>query len=382
MRANNSYAAVAAAVAAVVFSAAFQPASARAVTIDWATVGNPGNANDTTGFGGVNYDYQIGKYHVTIGQYTDFLNAVAKTDTYSLYNTSMATDLTVAGISRTTGTSGEYSYGVIAASGSAPFGGVSGPNRPITFVSWWDAARFANWLENGQPTGAQSSSTTENGSYNLNGATSGNVPARNAINPNTGAVAKVFIPTENEWYKSAYYAPPLNSGSGGYYTYATQSNSAPNNRLPSVAGSTTNEANFYAWSFFGTNPSSAYAVTRPGSNAPGGQLNPNQNYLTDVGAFSNSPSYYGTFDQSGLVYQWNDLDGTSSANRGIRGGWWNDANPVNLSKNTTFPTYDPTSESRVIGMRVALVPEPSTYAMALAGLACGAWQMARRRRAR
>jgi hypothetical protein len=51
------------------------------VTIDWVTVGNANNANDTTGYGAVNYDYQIGKYDVTIGQYTAFLNAVAATDT-------------------------------------------------------------------------------------------------------------------------------------------------------------------------------------------------------------------------------------------------------------------------------------------------------------
>ena len=60
---------------------------ARAVTIDMVPVGNAGNANDpTTGnvYGGVGYDCQIGKYEVTIAQYTEFLNAVAATDTYSL----------------------------------------------------------------------------------------------------------------------------------------------------------------------------------------------------------------------------------------------------------------------------------------------------------
>jgi hypothetical protein len=31
---------------------------------------------------------------------------------------------------------------------------------------------------------------------------------------------------------------------------------------------------------------------------------------------------------------------------------------------------------------ITAVPEPSTYAMALAGLACGGWQMWRRRRLR
>ena len=57
------------------------------------TVGNPGNAADTrydaTGFGSVGYVYQIGKYEVTAGQYTEFLNAVAKADPNGLYNTAM-----------------------------------------------------------------------------------------------------------------------------------------------------------------------------------------------------------------------------------------------------------------------------------------------------
>ena len=67
-----------------------QLASARAVTIDWVTVGDAGNAADTTGYGAVADAYRIGKYEVTIQHYTDFLNAVATTDPYSLYNTRMA----------------------------------------------------------------------------------------------------------------------------------------------------------------------------------------------------------------------------------------------------------------------------------------------------
>ncbi|MSR26791.1 MAG: PEP-CTERM sorting domain-containing protein, partial [Planctomycetaceae bacterium] len=131
-------------------------APAGAVSIDMVTVGNAGNTNDTGLIGAVAYDYQIGKYDVTIGQYTAFLNAVAATDTYSLYNSSMGTDGNIKGISRTGG-SDSYTYSVL---GSA--------NRPITYVSWWDSARFSNWMANGQPTGAQTSTTTENGAYNVN----------------------------------------------------------------------------------------------------------------------------------------------------------------------------------------------------------------------
>ncbi|MBU6275178.1 MAG: SUMF1/EgtB/PvdO family nonheme iron enzyme [Planctomycetes bacterium] len=300
--------------------------AAHAVTIDMVSVGNAGNANDATGYGGVAYDYQIAKYDVTIGQYTAFLNAVAATDTYSLYNASMATDLNVAGISRT-GVSGSYTYSVINNGGDSA-------NRPITYVSWFDSARFANWMANGQPTGAQNSTTTENGAYNVNGATTGNAPAKNATNPNTSAAPTFYIPTENEWYKAAYYSPALNSGTGGYYTYATRSNTAPGN----VVGSGVNQANYY---------NGVYSVTQSSSYSG------SQNYLTDVGTFTNSASFYGTFDQSGNVYQWNDLDGAAGSSRGFRGGAWGSV-AFNLSSSFRFGMpVAPSDESGGIGFRLA-----------------------------
>jgi formylglycine-generating enzyme required for sulfatase activity len=229
-------------------------------------------------------------------------------------------------------------------------------------VNWFDSARFANWMANGQPTGVQSSTTTENGAYNVNGATIGNAPAKNVTNPNTSAAPTFFIPNENEWYKAAYYSPVLNSGSGGYYTYATQSNAAPGN----VIGSGTNQANYNNGKF-----SVTQSATYSGS----------QNYLTDVGAFSGSGSFYGTFDQSGNVFQWNDLDGTSGSDRGLRGGSW-DIDAFGLSSSYRFAS-GPSGENIVgVGFRLAAVPEPSTCAMALAGLACGGYSLFRRRRAR
>jgi len=182
-------------VAAAVFSVVMLATETHAtpVTIDWVTVGDPGNAADTTGYGAVAESFRIGKYEVTIQQYTAFLNAVAASDPYSLYSTNMAGDLNIAGISRS-GTSGGYSYSVINN------GGLSG-NRPITFVSWFDAARFANWMQNGQGSGS-----TETGAYTLvGGQTSGTAPAKNPG-------ATFYIPTENEWYKAAFYSPVLNSG--------------------------------------------------------------------------------------------------------------------------------------------------------------------------
>lgn len=130
--------------------------AATPVVIETVIVGNPGNAGDTQSqgiFGAVDYVFAIGKYEVTAGQYTEFLNAVAATDTYALYNVNMWTHAEGCKIERS-GSPGNYTYSV------AP----DQANRPVNYVSWGDAVRFINWLHNGQPTGAQDLTTTEDGS--------------------------------------------------------------------------------------------------------------------------------------------------------------------------------------------------------------------------
>ena len=293
-------------------SANSAPVTPALLAMSMVTVGNPGNAADTnTGslYGAVSYSYQIGAYDVTGAQYTAFLNAVGSTDTYALYNPSMATDTKVAQISRS-GTAGTYTYAVINSTGS----------RPITYVSWFDSARFSNWMSNGQPSGAQTSTTTENGTYNVNGATSGNAVAANATNPNTGLAPTFRIPLENEWYKAAYYSPNYGgSGIGGYYLYATQSDTAPGTTI----GSSADQANYN------------YAIGT----------------ATNVGSFSGSGSFYGTFDQSGNVFQWNDLDGTAGSSRGLRGGFW-DIDSYGVSSSLRFD-IDPSDEGNAFSFRLA-----------------------------
>ena len=329
------------------------PAGAEPINYTMVTVGNPGNANDRGGTrnGAVNYEYQIGKYDVTIGQYTAFLNAADPNgeNPNGIYNSSMATNLNIRGISYTSGASAGSKYAVINNGGDSS-------NRPITYVSWFDAARFANWMTNGQGNGS-----TETGAYTLNGKTTGN-----AVAANPGAAFR--LPTNDEWYKAAYYSPNYGGvGVPGYFDYATQSDTAPGNTI----GSGANQANYA--------PGGVYSVTQSGYNS-------NQNYLTDVGAFSSSGSFYGTFDQSGNVYQWNDLDGlaSSGSSRGLRGGYWYDYNPFILSS-SLGNSYDPPLENGDIGFRLAspvAVPEPSTWVMAAGGLACAGWGAWRRRRAR
>ena len=247
-------------------------------------VGNAGNSADTTGFGAVSYTFRIGKYHISIAQYTAFLNATSKIDPNGTYDTRMATDLNIAGISRSITDNG-YVYTVMNNGGDSS-------NKPIAYVNWFNAARFANWMSNGQPVGPQSSTTTENGTYDLTKVANGIAVAKNTCNPNTNKTVVYWIPTENEWYKAAYYSPNYNNtGSAGYYLYATQSNTAPGNLI----GNTANQINVINNTLFSVTQLATLVAT--------------QNYLTDVGAFSNSPSFYGTFDQIGNLYQWNDLDG-------------------------------------------------------------------------
>jgi sulfatase modifying factor 1 len=329
--------------------------SAHAVTIDMVTVGDPGNAGNTNGYGDVAYSYRIGKYEVTIQQYTDFLNAVAADDTYSLYNTNMGTNLNIAGISRA-GASGSYTYSVIGPSGTNPTGANSSGDRPISYISWFDAARFANWMHNGQPTGPQGNGTTETGAYTLWGAVSGEPKARNLV-------ASFFIPSPDEWFKAGYY-----KGGGinaGYWLYPTQNNSRPTN----VIGNGLNQANAYL--------DNRYSVTQTSVSSP------SQNYLTNVGAFTASASPYGTFDQAGNVSELLESCPGAASKVAMAGGGYGWSDYGSYLQMGNYSMQNASDEFSSMGFRLAspvAVPEPSTWVMGLAGIACGGWGAYRRRK--
>ncbi len=311
-----------------------------AITIETVTVGNAGNAADTTGYGSVSYTYNIGKYEVTAGQYTAFLNSVAKTDTYGLYNGSMWASTDGCDIKRT-GTAGNYSYSVVS----------DWSNRPVNYVGFWDSCRFANWLCNGQKSGEQDATTTERGAYTLDGynGTDGRYIQRNAG-------CSWAVTSEDEWYKAAYYKS--GSTKAGYWLYPTKSNTAPANKV--LAADPGNSANYYI---------SKYSIGSP-------------YYLTNVGEFENSASAYGTFDQGGNVWEWNEampyISG-SYAYRSMRGGSFSSKDIDLLA---SYRCYSPSYESNDFGFRVSQVytpvPEPSSFVASL-GLLTGLIGLRRRK---
>ena len=320
---------------------------ASASPIQWVTVDDTGNAADTlpAGFGAVAISFQIAKYEFTNQQYTDFLNSVAATDTYSLYNPFMGSDAR-GGIEQSSGSSGSYSYSVKTNMG----------NKPVNYVSWFDAARVSNWYQNG----ATSSSSTETGAYTLvSGQTTGTAPA---VNPG----ATFYLPTENQWYKAAYYKG--GGPSAGYWNYATQNDLAPTAVTAGStgigsAGSTGNFANFNS----------------------AADWNSQDGNVTTVGT-NGGASAYGAFDMTGNVFEWNDLTGAAGSSRGLRGSDY-DISVANLSS-FSRSSVAPSTEDESVGFRLASsgsdpsgVPEidPNGLSAAL-GLIVGGLGLLERRR--
>jgi formylglycine-generating enzyme len=306
------------------------------VTLDTVPVGDAGNVADfaNSSRGNVNYAYNIGKFEVTIGQYTSFLNAVAANDVHGLYNPSMANTFPTIGIARN-GISGSYAYNAIG-----------NDNVPVFFVSWADAARFCNWMQNGQPTGPQSNATTEAGAYQF---VNGQPPLVRSSD------ATWVIPTEDEWYKAAYYKG--GNTNAGYWRYPMQSSTGTSNVFSSTES---NNANYYF----------------------NGNYSDPVNFLTIVGAFASSPSPYGTFDQGGNVYEWTESGIPATDYHAVRGGSFLEGSNSLLSSSQRG--FSPLYESNDLGFRVTyLVPEPGGLVLCasalLSFLRCrNSWRTARR----
>ena len=289
--------------------------SASAVTMDWKFVGDPGNACEVQPprycFGAVGDTYNIGTYEVTNAQYAEFLNAKAAADPLQLYSPLMGNPgcgpniFNCGGITRT-GSSGSYTYSAIEGR----------ENWPVNHVSFWDAARFANWLNNGQGSG-----DTETGAYTLLGGTP--IPSNGqTVERNLGA--EIFLPNEDEWYKAAYYHP----SSASYFDYPAGSDAQTACVAPTA---TPNSANCLQ-----------SQTEQPRSPAP-------------VGSYTGSASPYGTFDQGGNIYEWTDtINRTDASSRQVRGGSFMTIYFVVGA--AVRQAFGASSSGGSLGFRVAMIP--------------------------
>jgi formylglycine-generating enzyme required for sulfatase activity len=301
-------------------------------------------------YGGVDYAYRIGTYEVTSGQYAEFLNAVAATDPFSLYSTAMMDPAGRGCMIIREGASGSYTYSVAE----------DQANRPVTHVSFGDAARFANWLHNGQPIDEQGLSTTEDGAYFLNGA----MTKAELLSVTREADWTWAITSDDEWYKAAYHKN--NGVTGDYYYYPTRSDTKPgyvSDELgiinPDPGNTATYDGDGHYWYEDGDGIGAPY-------------------WRTEVGEHENSASPYGTFDQGANVWEW--TEGVSWG-RGLRGGSYYDA--YDGYTNSDRRLYlDPRQFSDHTGFRLVQatpnhLPEPAT--LALLALGGGAVVLRRRR---
>jgi sulfatase modifying factor 1 len=237
------------------------------------TVGKPGNAADSTGYGAVAYEYKIGKYEVTNEEFCEFLNGVAKSDSYELYDGRMGDQY--GGILRS-GESGSFTYSVKDGMGK----------KPVNFVNFDTCVRFCNWLSNGGGSG-----DTEKGSYTIKW---GQVTPPNHATLAAEKSLKWVVPTENEWYKAAYFDADK-PGGAGYWSYAIKGGSAP-------------------------------------------ETNINTDTPTEAGKFASAASPWGTFDQNGNMWEYNET--LSNGKVGLRGGsFYINDNDSYLQSSTRYEVF-------------------------------------------
>ncbi len=264
-------------------------------TIDFVSIGNTDNAADTTSYGAVPYEYRASTYEIS-------QDAITKATASGMANV----------------TAGAWTG-----------------NQPAANIDWYEAAAFVNFLNTNSGKTAAYDLTFSGGSWSMTLWSSEQAWTAGGTNLYRNKNAFYFLPSENEWYKAAYYNP---AGSN-YFLYPTASSSVPT----AVAS--------------GTNVGSAVynnAASVPAVVDSAGGLSP-----------------YGTMGQGGNVWELNEsaYAGTNSSpseTRALRGGDWT-YTEFFLRSSFRFDFVAPSQAVDFVGFRVASVPEPSTYVLVLLG---------------
>lgn len=302
-------------------------AGANAFTMEFITIGYPGNSSDiprpawgSNGrYGAVPYEYQIGKYEVS----RDMVNKA-----------------------NAAGGLGITMYDMSALGGN-------GANRPATDVSWNEAARFVNWLNTSQgfspayKFAVQPGEAGYNPTQNISLWNPGDL-GYNAANRYRNSLARYVLPSENEWYKAAYF----DGQAGVYYGFATGSDN---------------------W------PTAVPAGSAPGTAVYGGYPGP-----ADVDN-AGGVSPFGTMAQGGNVMEtledaYDGVNNSASEQRVVRGGSfgvpWEPLSTIASTYRDATSTPDAEGYWRYVGFRVAAVPEPisTSGVLGIVGLSFALWR--------
>jgi formylglycine-generating enzyme required for sulfatase activity len=312
--------------------------------IEWVEVGDPGNPPDDrlvcqagaqlficrTDIGSVPYPFAISKHETTN-------NSVAASDPNDLFN-ALSTEIL------RSGSQGSYTYSVAT--------GLE--QRPVRWVNYYHALRFANWLHNGKPVGLQDETSTEDGAYTLLGA--------NPVEVERNAGAVFWLVSEDEWHKAAYHDPDIDPESGWYWEFATGTDDPPIGELPAGGSNSANLCPFPK-----TEPGGPPSCEEGVSMGPGEP--------TDVGAYADSVSPWGTLDQTGnlweLLEDWvlDDRDPQNPQLKVIlRGGVYN-RGLLDAAASARSDMNPEAVGTFAIGFRVGAVeaiPEPSSVSLRIA----------------
>ena len=281
-------------------------------SIDFVTVGNPNNKTDSLIYistpsgtpntpitpGSVSYTYRLGKYEIT----KDMIDKANNSSGLGITLTSRSTQ----------------------------------PNHVATGISWFEAAKFVNWLNTSK--GYQPAYNFVSGSFTL-------WDVANSVNANNRYRHKdafYFLPSIDEWWKGAFYDYQLDY----YWNFSNRSDDIP----VAVASGTQQNTLVY------NQPFPWNGGTTPNAYQTGGI------------------SAYNTMGQSGSLAEWSETAADNTNN-------FNNENRV-LMNNSSFVSsaFDISSEAwprgvfgpseenfAEVGFRVASIPEPSTSSLILFG---------------
>lgn len=295
---------------------------------DWVTIDRPGNAaivsddpwGNVNGRGRVDYTYRISRLEVTTSQWMEFVN------TFS----TQSDDLSYFAAPNYWGATEDSTYhgpGVRWKLKSASDAGM----RPVTGITWREAAQFCNWLNNAKPTAL---TAIANGAYDTSTFgqnDDGTYTDQSAHNPG----AKFWIPTLDEWLKAVHYDPAKDNGNGGWWQYPNTSDTAP---VPGIPGVGETSAGYAPYGTF-------------------------KGFDVALGSYPNTKTPWGLLDATGGASEWTESWYNTEPphiDRHYDGAPAGNPNYGVLDNLVRLGSWQPWAQSNHIGLRVASIPSPGS----------------------